>query len=203
MIVTDALMPELNGIDATRQMKSQGIESKVVVLTMHSDRTLAAEAFRAGAVGFVSKESVGEELIEAVQHVSQGRSYLTPLIAKDVIYTLLEAKSAQPGLKPELTQRQRDPPACCRRTDDEGNRQSSAHLGANGGKPTNTRPWKKCGCKQLRSWFGGPFDWVSSRSSESKRSEPDVCRTISPVSVFFLSEPPTIPHVFGGSGESD
>ncbi len=108
VIVTDAFMPKLNGIDAARQIKSHGLASKIIVLTLHPDPSLAADAFRAGAVGFVSKDSAGQELIEAIQYVSQGRAYLTPLIAKNVIDLLLRDKSSAGSSKPDLTPRQRE-----------------------------------------------------------------------------------------------
>ena len=74
-------------------------------LTMHADAELATEAFRAGACGYVLKQSAGEELITAIQEVLQGRTYLTPLITKDVIATLTES-TPQPAVK--LTPRQRE-----------------------------------------------------------------------------------------------
>jgi DNA-binding NarL/FixJ family response regulator len=107
VIVTDISMPLLNGLDAVRQLKSGGIEAKVIFLTMHADAQLAAEAFRAGASGFVLKQSAGEELIQAINEVIQGRAYLTPLIAKDMITVLMEAKD-QGGASGKLTSRQRE-----------------------------------------------------------------------------------------------
>ncbi len=107
IIVTDAFMPILNGIDAAREIKSRGLDSKIVMMTMHPDPKLAAEAFRAGALGFVSKQSAGEELIEAIHHAFQGRAYITPLVAKDVINNMLEDKTSYSNLEPELTPRQR------------------------------------------------------------------------------------------------
>jgi DNA-binding NarL/FixJ family response regulator len=105
VIVTDVFMPLLNGIDAVRQIKSAGVDSKIVFLTVHTEAKLAAEAFRAGASGFVSKESAGEELIQAIQSVVQGRAYVTPLVEKDMIGLLVEGKSSASLI--ELTPRQR------------------------------------------------------------------------------------------------
>jgi DNA-binding NarL/FixJ family response regulator len=107
VIVTDISMPLLNGLDAIRQLKSTGIQAKVIFLTMHADAQLAAEAFRVGASGFVLKQSAGEELIQAINEVIQGRAYLTPLIAKDLITVLMEAKD-QGGDAGKLTPRQRE-----------------------------------------------------------------------------------------------
>jgi DNA-binding NarL/FixJ family response regulator len=105
VVVTDISMPLLNGLDAVRQFRSNGVEAKVVFLTMHADATLAAEAFRAGGSAFLLKESAGDELVQAIREILQGRVYLTPLIAKDVISVLMEAKGEQES---KLTARQRE-----------------------------------------------------------------------------------------------
>jgi DNA-binding NarL/FixJ family response regulator len=72
---------------------------------MHADAQLASEALRAGASGYVLKNSAGEELITAIEEVVQGRTYLTPLITKDVISNLTERTPEQEA---RLTPRQRD-----------------------------------------------------------------------------------------------
>lgn len=108
VIVTDVFMPLLNGIDAARQLKNRGIESKFVFLTMQADAKVAAEAFRAGASAFVSKESAAEELIQAIQEAVQGKAYITSLVAKDMIEILVDAKTSPAGMDPSLTTRQRE-----------------------------------------------------------------------------------------------
>ena len=108
VIVTDIFMPLLNGIDAARQIRGRGIDSKFVFLSVETDAKLAAEAFRAGASGFVSKESAGEELIHAIQDASQGRAYITPLIAKGMINVFIDAKDGETSAAPQLTPRQRE-----------------------------------------------------------------------------------------------
>lgn len=107
VIVTDISMPLLNGLDAVRQFRSKGIDAKVVFLTMHADANLAAEAFRAGGSAFLLKQSAGDELILAIREILQGRAYLTPLIAKDMISVLMDAKKEQ-GEESKLTTRQRE-----------------------------------------------------------------------------------------------
>lgn len=107
VIVTDISMPLLNGLDAVRKMRAEGIGAKVIILTMHTDSHLAADAFRAGVSGYVLKQAAGEELVAAIQEVVRGRSYLTPLIARDMISVLMEAKD--PNRKEvQLTTRQRE-----------------------------------------------------------------------------------------------
>ena len=107
VVVTDISMPLLNGLDAVRQFRTNGVEAKVVFLTMHADASLAAEAFRAGGSAFLLKQSAGDELIQAIQEILQGRAYLTPLIAKDMISVLMEAKEDRGG-ESKLTARQRE-----------------------------------------------------------------------------------------------
>ena len=104
VIVTDIAMPVLSGLEALRRLKATRNEAKVIFLTMHADAQLATEAFRAGASGYVLKQSAGEELIAAIQEVLKGRTYLTPLITQNVIANLTE--STPPTVK--LTPRQRE-----------------------------------------------------------------------------------------------
>lgn len=108
VIVADISMPLLNGLDAARQLKREGSTAKIVFLTMHVDAQLAAEAFRAGASGYLLKSSAGEELITAIHEVVKGRAYVTPLITRDVLSLLMDAARGpeQPAVK--LTPRQRE-----------------------------------------------------------------------------------------------
>ena len=108
VVVTDISMPLLNGLDAIRQIKSACPAANIIILTMHIEPDLAVQAFRAGALGYLLKASAGEELVEAVRQVSQGRAYLTSLIAKDMISVLLEAKKESPTARGRLTGRQRE-----------------------------------------------------------------------------------------------
>lgn len=108
VVITDISMPVLNGLDAIRQIKANRPAVKIIVLTMHVDPDLAVQAFRAGASGYLLKASAGEELVEAVGQVAQGRAYLTSLIAKDLISVLLEAKKEPSGGEARLTARQRE-----------------------------------------------------------------------------------------------
>jgi DNA-binding NarL/FixJ family response regulator len=105
VIVTDLSMPVLSGLDALRRLKAERLEVRVIFLTMHADARIAAEAFRAGAAGFLLKQSAGEELLTAIEDVLQGRTYLTPLITKDVIANLT---TPDQDTEVALTPRQRE-----------------------------------------------------------------------------------------------
>jgi DNA-binding NarL/FixJ family response regulator len=83
VIVVDISMPLMNGLDAIRKLKEKGLSAKVIFLTMHADDRLLAEAFRCGGLGYVLKQSAGEELILAIKQVLAGHKYVTPLLAKE------------------------------------------------------------------------------------------------------------------------
>ncbi len=108
VVLTDISMPLLNGLDAIRQIKKVRPAANIIILTMHIEPDLAVQAFRAGASGYMLKVSPGEELVEAIRQVAQGRAYLTSLIAKDLITVLLEAKKESPAPGDRLTARQRE-----------------------------------------------------------------------------------------------
>lgn len=108
VIVTDISMPLLNGLDAIRQVRNRRADARVVVLTMHSDPDLAVQAFRAGASGYVLKASPGEELLAAIRTVAKGHVFLTPLITRDILEVLLEAREEPRGAGSKLTPRQRE-----------------------------------------------------------------------------------------------
>jgi DNA-binding NarL/FixJ family response regulator len=107
VVVTDISMPLLNGLDALRRVRMRHPHVKVIILTMHRETQLAVDALRAGASGYLLKVSPGEELITAIEQVALGRSYVTSLLAKDLIALLLDSHGESPGETP-LTPRQRE-----------------------------------------------------------------------------------------------
>ncbi len=108
VIVTDISMPLLNGIEALRQLKKANPKVRVVFLTVHADVSYVAEAFRAGASGYVLKQSAAEELRSAIRAVHDGQTYVTSLIAKDSLDDLLAADEAAESLTAVLTPRERE-----------------------------------------------------------------------------------------------
>jgi DNA-binding NarL/FixJ family response regulator len=103
VVLIDISMPLLNGLDAGRQLKLQQRSVKLIYLTMNPDPDLAGEALRLGASGYVLKSSAASELTQAIREALRGRSYITPLIARDVVGSLIERREG-----PELTTRQRE-----------------------------------------------------------------------------------------------
>ncbi|MBL7223093.1 MAG: response regulator transcription factor [Candidatus Brocadiae bacterium] len=85
VVVMDVVMPDLNGIEATRQILSASPNIKVLALSMHSDRRFVAGMLSAGASGYVLKDCAFEELAEAIRTVAADRTYLSPGIAGVVV----------------------------------------------------------------------------------------------------------------------
>ena len=107
IVVLDVAMPQLNGLDAARQLKRQMPEVKVIFLTVSEDPSLAAEAFRVGASGFLLKNSAASELLKAIQEALQGRSYVTPLVTQGLVDNFLH--EPEPARRTgRLTARQRE-----------------------------------------------------------------------------------------------
>jgi len=86
VVVADISMPLLNGIEAVRQIKEENDRIKVVFLTMHPDVTYATRAFEAGASGYVLKHSAPSELVTAIHEAVKGKTYVTPLIAGELLH---------------------------------------------------------------------------------------------------------------------
>jgi DNA-binding NarL/FixJ family response regulator len=101
-------MPLLNGIEAVRQIKKLDKQVKVVFLTMHPDVTYAVRAFEAGASGYVLKHSASSELLTAIHEAIKGRTYVTPLIAGELVQAYKGGTFRQPEPARQLTQRQRE-----------------------------------------------------------------------------------------------
>ena len=84
VVVTDMAMPQMNGLDAIRQLKAEGSTARFIVLTVDRDPLVANEAIRAGASGYVFKQTAGEELLDAITAVMAGRTYLSPPMTADL-----------------------------------------------------------------------------------------------------------------------
>ena len=110
IIVMEILLPLLNGLDALRPLVRKVPESKIVLLTAQESSWHVAEAFKAGASGYVLKRSQPSELTQAIHAVLMGQWYLTPLIAKNVVKQDVDGR--QPKRKvptvSTLTPRQRE-----------------------------------------------------------------------------------------------
>ena len=109
IVVMDIAMPELNGIDATRQISEACPAVKVIILSMHDSSEHIYQALKAGAKGYLLKESAGKEVMTAVRAVSSGRRYLSDRIEEMVIEDYVLQRDAAPQKSPldKLSDRER------------------------------------------------------------------------------------------------
>ena len=105
LIVADLTMPGLGGLEALRTLRGEGFTTRFVILTVHVDASIAAEAIRAGASAYVVKEAAGEELIQAIRQAMAGQTYLSPMVSGDVVQRLAQGTTSPAEA---LTLRQRE-----------------------------------------------------------------------------------------------
>lgn len=108
VIVTDITMPSLNGIEAAVQLRDAGVAARVVFLTQHRDVAYARRAMEAGAAGYVLKHSVSSELVTAIREALRGQTYITPLIAGELLQSYREGDAVSGDGSQRLTVRQRE-----------------------------------------------------------------------------------------------
>jgi DNA-binding NarL/FixJ family response regulator len=106
VIVADVTMPRLNGIGALVRLRQLGNQVPVVFLTMHKDVSFARRALEAGASGFVLKHSASAELLLAIRAALEGKTYLTPQLAGEVLEAMHEGPQGTEDPVAALTPRQ-------------------------------------------------------------------------------------------------
>lgn len=108
--VLDIAMPELNGIEATRQIREAWPATQVIILSMYSSRDHVYHALKAGARGYVLKEAAGDELIEAIHWVYAGRRHLSPKYMEALLDDYLEQPTPEQkvSLLAQLSSRERE-----------------------------------------------------------------------------------------------
>jgi len=107
IVILDIAMPQLNGLDAGKQIKHLLPATKLVFLTMNMSPEVAAEAFRRGASAYVVKSSAASDLVRAVRRALRSESYLSPDITKETVDFLLRSGTSQ-SLEKRLTPRQNE-----------------------------------------------------------------------------------------------
>lgn len=108
VIVADISMPHLNGFDALARLRQDNSRVRVVFLTMHQDVVYARRALEAGALGYVLKHSAPAELIAAIRAALEGKTYLTPALAGEVVQSLKTDPGNARDPVAALTPRQRE-----------------------------------------------------------------------------------------------
>jgi len=110
VVVIDVAMPGLNGIEAARKIAKGNPRTKIIALSGHADQHLVREMLKAGASGYVLKHRAYEELLNAVNEVMKGKTYLSPEVTQGVVDTYVRG-GLQPGQNPAfavLTDRERE-----------------------------------------------------------------------------------------------
>jgi DNA-binding NarL/FixJ family response regulator len=108
VILLDISMPVLNGIDAARRLRKLLPSAKLIFVTMHADADYVEEAFRAGAMGYLLKRAAASELLTAIRAVLKGNHYVSPLVTRNALESLISPQ--KPGSKhsERLSTRQRE-----------------------------------------------------------------------------------------------
>lgn len=109
VVVMDVAMPDLNGIDATRQILAELPQVKIIALSMHADKRFVMGMLKAGATGYLLKHCALEELVNAIRVIRSNRIYLSPDIAGTVVEDYLhQAKTVDDSAFAVLTLRERE-----------------------------------------------------------------------------------------------
>jgi ATP/maltotriose-dependent transcriptional regulator MalT/ActR/RegA family two-component response regulator len=178
VVIMDISMPDLNGIDATRQIVSEVPSARVVALSMHAGKRYVEDMLQAGAAGYILKKSVPEDLVNGIRTVIRGDVYLSPTITGIVVSeykellarppsmpqmkdaSILRTKLDRPRLPPDLVPRS----DLVARLDELRCRPLTIVSSAAGyGKSTMASLW-------LEAW-DGPYAWVSLDEEENDLRE--------------------------------
>jgi len=94
VVLMDINMPGIGGFEATSRLNKTGASCKVIVLTVHSEGPLPKRILEAGAMGYLTKGSPVEEMVEAIQRVNAGQRYIAPSIAQQLALSMLPGESS-------------------------------------------------------------------------------------------------------------
>lgn len=110
IVIIDISMPKLNGIETIRHIATVSPATRVIILSMHSTSEHIFRALQAGASGYVPKESVGNEVVDAVRTVYQGQRYLSPKISDTLIHDYIRQREEAADQSPltRLSERERE-----------------------------------------------------------------------------------------------
>lgn len=106
LAIVDLSLPGMSGLDLIQRLRAGWPQLRVLVLSMHTEEQYALRAFKAGAHGYLTKDSAAGELIDAVRSVAAGGAYVTPALAARVVQSLAQAQAAPPHAA--LTDRELD-----------------------------------------------------------------------------------------------
>jgi DNA-binding NarL/FixJ family response regulator len=103
IVILDMTMPELNGLEATRQILASRTGERVLILTAHESEQLVREVLNAGAQGYVLKSDAGRALVTAVEALMDGRPFFTSKVARIVLDGFLRSPEGAPSSDPAQT----------------------------------------------------------------------------------------------------
>lgn len=106
LVVMDIAMAGLNGLEATRRIRSENPDAKILILSMHANEQYVHQALQAGASGYLLKDAATEELELAIQAALKGQTYLSPRISRRLVDDYLKQGDGNPA--DQLTPRQRE-----------------------------------------------------------------------------------------------
>jgi len=99
VILMDITLPDISGIEVTRQLTKAGSQSKIIALTIHEDEQFFFEMLQAGASGYVPKRAAPEDLINAIRMVHRGEVYIYPRLTKLLVDDFIQRASQEPAEK--------------------------------------------------------------------------------------------------------
>lgn len=108
IVLMDISMSGMNGLEATARLRSESPASRVIILSMHASEEYVLQALRAGAAGYLLKDSAPLELALALEAVARGESYLSPPVSRQVVESYAERTGAGPRPPGALSARQRE-----------------------------------------------------------------------------------------------
>ena len=108
VLLCDISMPEMNGLEATSRIVKEFPCVRVIILSMHTSEEYVWQALKAGAIGYLPKDTDAEELNVAIQSVRNGTTYLTPSVSKQVVENYMQRMGDEMSVADVLTPRQRE-----------------------------------------------------------------------------------------------
>jgi two-component system invasion response regulator UvrY len=106
VVVLDVSLPDCSGLEVVKEIKREHPKLPILILSVHPDEEFAVRALRAGAAGYISKTAAPEELVRAVQRLAQGRRYMSPAAAEELIGALRSGNGSDQALHARLSDRE-------------------------------------------------------------------------------------------------
>ena len=108
IVLMDIAMPEMDGLEATRRVKEDYPNTRVLILTQHDSQEYVTPLLQAGASGYVLKRSGGREVVAAIRQVHEKGAFLEPVVARQVLHDYAQVTEVSEADRPTLTERERE-----------------------------------------------------------------------------------------------